>query len=140
MSYETKHTPGPWRWEVNLKCKSVNICGGGGTPYDLTVMSFDRWGMSGAQPNFHVPLDKDNADWGGMIKKSSELTAVVHGREHHADWFQAIDHPDAHLIAAAPDLLEALIDLVQENEGRGLATTEMSAAKSAIEKALNYKK
>lgn len=44
------------------------------------------------------------------------------------------------LCAAAPDLLDALIDLVQENEGRGLATTEMSTAITAIEKALNYNK
>jgi hypothetical protein len=34
--------------------------------------------------------------------------ATVPGREHHKTWFQTINHPDARLIAAAPELLNAL--------------------------------
>lgn len=41
------------------------------------------------------------------MKNAYDFANPVAGREHHAKWFQDIDHPDARLIAAAPDLLAA---------------------------------
>lgn len=93
-----KHTPGPWRWEVNHKYKQVSLCGE--RNFDLKVMDFRRWGMQGGQPRFR---DDKHLLWG-----VNEFSAAVPGREHHAEWFQTLDHPDARLIAAAPDLLGAL--------------------------------
>lgn len=103
---EVKHTPGPWRWEINRKHKSVQLCGGlpAGT-FDKTVLSFERYGMKGAAPVFHNWTEDG---WGGAPKRADELAVEKAGREHHADWFALIDHPNAHLIAAAPDLLDAL--------------------------------
>lgn len=103
---EVKHTPGPWRWEINRKHKSVELCGGfpAGT-FDKTVMSFERYGMKGAAPVFHNWTEDG---WGGAPNRADELAVEKAGREHHADWFALIDHPNARLIAAAPDLLEAL--------------------------------
>lgn len=92
------HTPGPWRWEVNHKYKQVSLCGE--RNFDLEVMDFRRWGMQGAQPMFR---DDDQISHG-----VDAFSAVVPGREHHAEWFQTLDHPDARLIAAAPELLNAL--------------------------------
>ena len=97
----TKHTPGPWRWEVNLHARQIQLCGGARPPYDLTVMSFTRWGMKGAQPEF-VSLDKMR------MEPAAAFASLAPGREHHARWFQLLSHPDATLMAAAPELLEQL--------------------------------
>jgi hypothetical protein len=91
----SKHTPGPWRWEVNEKFKSVSLCGGK-PQFDKTVMDFVRWGMSGAAPRF---LTNE------IILERIDSFAVPHPeRKHHASWFKIVNHPDACLIAAAPEL------------------------------------
>ena len=101
----SKHTPGPWRWEVNEKHKTMQLVGGKPT-YDLTVMDFERWGMYGA-----VARMRDTAEDGmNILYRCLDWAIPAKGREHHASWFKVIDHPDANLIAAAPDLLEALIE------------------------------
>lgn len=98
-----KHTPGPWRWEINEKHKSVQLVGG--VPkYDLTVMGFERWGMHDAAATLREP----DVDGMNIMHRCTAWAKPVPGREHHADWFKTIDHPDARLIAAAPDLLQAL--------------------------------
>lgn len=104
-------TPGPWRWEVNRKNHRVQLCGG--VPqFDLTVMDFVRWGMTSAQPRFLDPADLGPKSLRPMILCRSEMWArPIVGREHHADWMQGIDHPDANLIAAAPDLYAAAKNL-----------------------------
>lgn len=98
-------TPGPWRWEVNLKSKQI-ILAGGSPRYDLDVMDFVRWGMGGARPRLLKRWDRD----GLMLMENADTFAtVVAGREHHASWFQTLAHPDARLIAAAPGMY-ALLD------------------------------
>ena len=98
----SKHTPGPWRWEVNLKHRKVELCGGK-PEFDKTVMSFARWGMNSAAPEFV----HDDGDY-PKLTRCDELTQFVAGREHHKDWFQTIDNAYARLIASAPTMLEAL--------------------------------
>ncbi len=111
MSEKSKHTPGPWRWEINRKHKSINLCGGlPAGEFDKTVLGFERYGMHGAAPVFHNWTEDG---WGGKPKRVFELAVEAGGREHHASWFALIDHPNAHLIAAAPDLLDAIKDLLE---------------------------
>lgn len=107
----SKHTPGPWRWEVNLKHQKVELCGGK-PQYDKTVMAFARWGMRGAAPEFI----HDDGDY-PKLTRCDDLTEIVAGREHHKDWFRNIDNADARLIAAAPCLLEALGSLLNCVDG-----------------------
>lgn len=105
---EEKHTPGPWRWEISLCSKRLHLVGGK-TRFDLTVMDFARWGMSGASMRLRDDVENMN-----IMHRCEKWAKPVPGREHHAEWFQDIDHPDALLIAAAPDLLAALKE-VSEN-------------------------
>lgn len=109
------HTAGPWKWELNEKHRSAQLMGRNEElrlDYDLTVMDFVRYGMGGAAPRFRT-------DRAGMniMKRVEEWGAVVPGREHHADWYKAIDHPDARLIAASPDLLYHSERLLRELDG-----------------------
>ena len=43
----SNHTPGPWRWEVNMKSKSLHLVGGK-PKFDLTIIEPTRWGMGSA--------------------------------------------------------------------------------------------
>jgi len=65
-------------------------------------MDFVRYGMNRACPRF-----RDGTDF-GLLEKCVAWAKSVTGREHHSHWFKEIDHPDANLIASAPELLEAL--------------------------------
>ena len=78
------------------------LCGGK-TRFDLTVMDFCRSGMQGAIPRF-----RDDVDGLNIMRKAGEHAAIAKGREHHADWFRLIDHPDAQLIEEAPAMRLAL--------------------------------
>jgi hypothetical protein len=82
--------------------------------FDLTVMDFTRWGMSGAQARFITPNEVPGMM---LLREAHAFAKVVPGREQHANWFQGIDHPDARLIAAAPDLLEAAKAALVQAEG-----------------------
>jgi hypothetical protein len=137
-----KGTPGPWRWELNEKSKDLNLCGGK-PMYDLTVMDFVRWGMGGAIPRFNTLYDHDLA----IMEKADTFGQIVPKREHHAHWFKTLSHPDAQLIAAAPDLLSALEHLVHLHmcEQEGISSgqpgakdwlTAVDKASAAINKAL----
>ena len=104
------HTPGPWRFEFNAEHRSVHLVGGR-PQYDLTIMDFCRWGMGRA-----TMLLRDTAHDGMNIMhklhERPDWIAPAPGRAHHKSWFQLLTHPDIRLIEAAPDLLEALKEVV----------------------------
>ncbi len=128
------HTPGPWRWEINLKSKRVELCGGK-PRFDLTVLHFSRWGMSGAKVDFLQRRD----DGLTLIEPCEKFAVPIEGREHHREWCQTINHPDANLIAAAPDLLAALEGVVKSASPNPKDHPAMfeawETARAAIEKA-----
>lgn len=106
-------TPGPWRWEVNLKSKAIQLCGGR-PRFDLTVMDFVRWGMGGAAPRFLRPM---NGSTLMLMEQATRWAEVVPGREHHSEWFRTLNHPDAQLITAAPDYHAAVAEALRPNDG-----------------------
>lgn len=103
---ETRFTHGPWRWELNEKSRQLHLCGGAPT-YDLTVMDFVRWGMGNAAPRFREIRDGLN-----LMHRCERWAVTCPGREHHEFWFKLLDHPDANLISAAPDLYAACDQLL----------------------------
>lgn len=107
-----KHTPGPWRWRVVNNSQVANhvlLESEDG----IYVMSFKRKGMNEATPCFYVDgLQRSIFDLEPIIKKSTHDIGVR--------------HPDAMLIAAAPDLLAACERLVALRIGA--STAEISAA------------
>lgn len=117
-------TPGPWRWEISLSARSVELCGGspksGFGAYDHSVMSFKRWGMGSAAPVFW--------SWDGHLghpQRADEVAVPVEGREHHATWFRQIDHPNAGYIAAAnPATVLELIAAARSVGTKGEARSE----------------
>ena len=105
----TKYTQGPWRWEFNRKHKTLHLVGGR-PQYDLTIMDFDRWGMRGAVATLRDPAE-DGMNIMHRLCDRPDWIAPFPGRAHHATWCADVTHPDMRLMAAAPDLLEALIEL-----------------------------
>lgn len=105
-----QHTPGPWRWEINESSKSLSLVGGK-PMYDLTIIQPTRWGTRSA-----TLMIRDTAHDGmNIMHKLHERRDWIkpfHGRSHHADWCANVIHPDMCLIAAAPELLAALVELV----------------------------
>lgn len=100
------HTPGPWRWELNRTSKTLHLVGGR-PRYDLSIMDFDRWGMNRAIATLR-DTSVDGMNIMHRLCDRPDWIAPFPGREHHARWCSNVVHPDARLMAAAPDLLQTL--------------------------------
>jgi hypothetical protein len=135
----SKHTPGPWRWEFNAEYRRLHLVGGC-RRFDLTIMDFERWGMNGATMRLRDPAH-DGMQLLYRVHERPDWIAPEPGREHHKKWHQLLTHPDARLIAAAPDLLEALNDMLNAENSYpygGMSESEIAAigkARAAIARA-----
>lgn len=105
-----KATPGPWRWEFNRSHKVLHLVGGR-PQYDLTIMDFDRWGMGGAVATLR-DTSEDGMNIMHRLCDRPDWIAPFAGRAHHANWCADVIHPDMRLMAASPDLLEALKEVM----------------------------
>ena len=132
-----KHTPGPWRWEFNGKHRQLMLLGGR-PKFDLTIMEFCRWGMWGAGVSMRdtVP-EADGLNLMYKVHERPDWIKSFKGRDHHKDWCAAVDQPDMLLMQAAPDLLEALEELlaVAVQYDLPLSDPERIKARAAIARA-----
>jgi hypothetical protein len=134
-----KHTQGPWEWVIGPSGR-VRLS----TPDrgKLIVMDFARKGMQGAEPRFSCWGDYDGFSGtltpvgprerrGGVLVGLSEMADASDGR---------VMHPDALLIAAAPELLaaaERALELIANATGSWAidGADEMKQLSAAIAKA-----
>lgn len=134
----SKWTPGPWRWEFNAKHKRLHLVGGR-PQYDLTIMDFDRWGMSSAVATLR-DTSEDGMNIMHRLCDRPDWISPFLGRAHHASWCSDVTHPDMRLIAAAPDLLKALETLLSLHDARvdtaDAWNVSMEEARAAISKAI----
>jgi hypothetical protein len=118
-----QHTPGPWDWWMAGNGEAMLATPDRGRLY---VMQPVRCGMQGGTLRF--------ADWGGgeRGRRGGVMRQVA---EHCRDG--VLMHPDALLIAAAPDLLAALERLLESGDVRDAADAgALKQARTAIAKAV----
>lgn len=108
-------TPGPWGWEANAQTKHVEMCSYMPGLMRGTVLDVERLGN-------RVILRFRFAR--GLMQDALDFRHPHKGREHHARWSQAIDHPDANFIAAARADVPALIAAVRERDADNAALRE----------------
>lgn len=98
----SKHTPGPWAWFVNHRSRTCYLATiHGGRHFVLDAV---RWGMNQATFRLQVPPMH-----GTMFRIETLGTADHNGNVE-------VNHPDARLIAAAPDLLTVLERMAKDIE------------------------
>lgn len=120
---EANFTKGPWGWfgtaggcpEIYLATKHS------GRRY---VMGFNRWGLNGAQPSFQpngcgMVKAKDLLQFEVGDQSIVGLDAAQKDTSVYRFQIRGIAAPDAHLIAAAPELYEALYEALSKG-GWGL--------------------
>lgn len=114
-----QHTPGPWDWYMSDNGQAMLATPDRGRLY---VMQTVRCGMQGATVRFAKWGDGERGRRGGYMCKAEEFLRDG-----------VLMHPDALLIAAAPDLLEALQEVIAISDRKHDAWDK---AKAAIAKAL----
>lgn len=137
-----KHTPGPWGWFGTATGEEIYLATlHSGRRY---VMSFRRWGLRSAQPAFQVEgkgmvaarhlLQFEVGDQNVVGLKAAQENESVY-RYH----IRGIAHPDACLISAAPDMLEALevaeAELENHTSVPGVSEHILPCIRAAIAKA-----
>lgn len=108
----TPWTPGPWAWMGMAPHNIYLATQHSGRRY---VLGFTRWGMRGAQPVFN----KENRliDASELLKfevgdgKATGFTEAKRDETVYRYDIAGIDHPDARLLAKAPEVASALLAL-----------------------------
>ena len=116
-----QHTPGPWDWYMSDRGETMLATPDRGRLY---VMQPVRCGMQGGTVRFSEWGEGPRGRRGGVMRDAKE-----HLRNG------VLMHPDALLIAAAPDLLAALQRALNVLDATG-AQDDANAVRAAIAKAV----
>lgn len=116
--------PGPWHWAGNTDSRNIYLASWRRGAGRCTVMDFARWGMQSARPRFiDSELFMNNADEYPVWEVSPESRRRDDPAVYRADIID-IRHPDAQLIAHAPQDID---DLLAEVDRLTAALAEASA-------------
>ena len=131
---QTEHHPGPWSWRGNTDTGDCHLVGDYGMrPIILDAVSwhsiYDRGEISFNVNDFMWP---SSALARFSVDKSVVGVQNVGPSVYRRDFFEIV-HPDAMLIAAAPDLLDACEAAWKER--KGLSREAVSKLESAFRKA-----
>lgn len=112
---EAQYTKGPWTWYGNSMSTAPRYYLATDYGGRITVMDLVRAGVQGAQPRFRE--DRVMVPAAEMVRYDVDpsvrgRTAAKAGSTVYREDFSDIDHPDARLIVAAPDMADALIALI----------------------------
>lgn len=137
---EPKFTKGPWGWFGDPKHGGFYLATRhSGRRY---VMGFDRMGLHLAQPLFQVEGEMVEARELCRFEVAHDVVGMTAAKKPGSGVYRydiiGFNHPDAHLIAAAPMLYQALKDFVEawdkEESIEGLALAYINA-EAALAKA-----
>jgi hypothetical protein len=101
---KTPSTPGPWKWRCNTGTSPKLVTVGRGEIY---IMGAARHGLNDATFTFQ----KHQADCDGQCDGCGRMLKAVNFGTPDYNGNYEINHPDARLIAAAPELLANLREL-----------------------------
>ena len=104
----SKHTPGPWAWFGSTRTSMYLATTHSGRRY---VMGFKRKGMSGAEPTFQIDSVMVPASELAIYEVNREATSAKDPSVYRHD-IVGFRSADARLIAAAPELKEALAKML----------------------------
>ena len=111
-------TAGPWRWFGNTEVHTIYLATV--NRGRIFIMTFFRWGGEGT-PAFRVTDSEgknsrmvDAADL-ARYEVAPDATSKDDPRLYRHD-FQGLRHPDAELIAAAPEIAEAYLEMAAKVE------------------------
>jgi hypothetical protein len=113
----------PWSWRGNVDARDIRL-GGYAEPtsedgkrrrWGTTVLRFARWGMSSARPRFNVDdLMRDGEEF-AVFEVAPNATSRKDPQVYRGDIVD-LRHPDAQLIVAAVNNLDALLNAADERD------------------------
>jgi hypothetical protein len=133
---KTQHTPGPWhvkRWALSTAVAPVDH-GNDDRPLFQAVKPRSYY------TDYPVTrIDEDGGEWKTLSNEAARRAGNYVATPEHKAEVERIEAANARLIAAAPDMLEALLNL-ENDGGANMPPSAWKLVQDAIQKATGNQK